>query len=292
MSLPFPSRLRVSRRALILGSLAAMAARPAPAQAPRRIVSVGGAITEILYRLGHQDEIVGVDTTSLYPAEAMRTKKSVGYVRALGAEGVLSLQPTLVLALDGAGPPDVLRILEQAGVPLTRVPDDPSREGVIRKIEIIARAVGAQDEGAALIREVEGGFSKLTEERNAVTRPVRALFVLSLQNGRPMVGGRGTTADAILSLAGATNAASALDGWKPLSDEGVIAAAPEAVVMMAHGPSGAGTDPFTLPAFASTPAAKDHRLVVMDGLYLLGFGPRTPAAAGDLMTALRQAPRR
>ncbi|WP_166802543.1 ABC transporter substrate-binding protein, partial [Microvirga pakistanensis] len=69
-----------------------------------------------------------------------------------------------------------------------------------------------------------------------ITRPSRALFVLSLQNGRPLVGGQGTTADAMLALAGASNAAASLSGWKPLSDEGLIAAAPDAIVMMEHGP--------------------------------------------------------
>jgi iron complex transport system substrate-binding protein len=287
--------LQPTRRALLggglLGGLSVLTIRGAAAAvaAPaRRIVSVGGAITEILYRLGVQDEVVGVDTTSLFPSEALATKPSVGYVRALGAEGVLSLQPTLILAVDGAGPPDVLRILEGAGVPLVRVPDDPSPAGISAKIAAVAGALGDASRGEALIREVEEGFSRLEEERRSLDRPARALFVLSLQNGRPLVGGRGTPADAILALAGASNAASALEGWKPLSDEGVIAAAPEAVVMMAHGPGGA-TDPFALPSFTATPAARERRLVVMDGLYLLGFGPRTPLAAHDLMQALRPA---
>jgi iron complex transport system substrate-binding protein len=90
----------------------------------------------------------------------------------------------------------------------------------------------------------------------------------------------------MFALAGATNVASSLTGWKLLSDEGLIAAAPDAIVMMNHGPGGAASDPFTYPAFAATPAAAQRRLIVMDSLYLLGFGPRTPSAARDLMAAL------
>jgi iron complex transport system substrate-binding protein len=90
----------------------------------------------------------------------------------------------------------------------------------------------------------------------------------------------------MFALAGATNVASSLTGWKPMSDEGLIAAAPDAIVMMNHVPGGAASDPFTYPAFAATPAAAQRRLIVMDSLYLLGFGPRTPAAARDLMAAL------
>ncbi|MDF2689286.1 MAG: hypothetical protein K0Q80_2251, partial [Microvirga sp.] len=62
--------------------------------------------------------------------------------------------------------------------------------------------------------------------------------------------------------------------------------APDAIVMMDRGPGGAAPDLFALPAFAGTPAAAKRRLVVMDALYLLGFGPRTPDAARDLMAAL------
>jgi iron complex transport system substrate-binding protein len=276
----------LTRRRLILSSAFVLASSSLRAAAPRRIVSVGGAVTEILYRLGHDGEIVGVDATSQYPAEALRTKANVGYVRALGAEGILSLNPSLVLATEGAGPPDALRLVEQAGIPVVRVNDEPSPAGIVRRIREVAAAVDAQDRGGALVREVEDGFSQLSHRRAQVEQSVRALFVLSLQNGRPLVGGKGTTADAMLALAGAENAASSLEGWKPLSDEGLIAAAPEAIVMMEHGPGGKAQDPFALPAFAATPAAAARKLVVMDGLYLLGFGPRTPMAAQDLLAAL------
>ncbi len=210
-------------------------------------------------------------------------------MRALGAEGILSLAPTLILMSDEAGPPDVVRILEKAGPTLIRVPADASAEGVVRRIEAVARALSAEPAGLALAREVETGFERLKDRRGALTRSVRALFILSIQNGKPLVGGRGTAADAMLALAGADNAASALEGWKPMSDEGVIAAAPDVLVTMDRGPGGAPPDPFALPAFAAVPAARRQGLVVMDGLYLLGFGPRTPAAALDLMAALAAA---
>ncbi|MFL5133701.1 MAG: hemin ABC transporter substrate-binding protein [Microvirga sp.] len=275
----------LSRRTLLLAPTVLLYASRLRAEPAHRIVSVGGAATEILYRLGRADEIVGVDSTSLYPEEALKSKANVGYVRALGAEGILSLNPTLVIASEGAGPPDALRLVEQAGIPIVRVTDEPNPAGIAKRVEVIAKAVNAAEKGAALVAEIEKGFARLAEARARVTRPAKALFVLSLQNGRPL-GGQGTTADAMFALAGATNVASSLTGWKPLSDEGLIAAAPDAIVMMNHGPGGAASDPFTYPAFAATPAAAQRRLIVMDSLYLLGFGPRTPSAARDLMAAL------
>lgn len=285
----------ITRRAALAGIALAggglpMAARSGTAWAgeSRRIVSAGGAVTEILFRLGREDAVVGVDSTSQFPPEALRTKPNIGYVRALGAEGILSLRPTLVLAAEGAGPPGVLRIVEDAGVRIVWVPGEPTPDGVLRRVAVVAEAVDAQTEGEALAGSLRAQFDALVAAQASLSSRRRVLVVLSLQNGRPLVGGSGTTADGMIALAGGLNAASALDGWKPLSDEGVIAAAPDVIVTLGRGgPDAAGVvDIFALPAFSATPAARTRVQVTLDALYLLGFGPRTPAAARDLMAAI------
>jgi iron complex transport system substrate-binding protein len=202
VTLPRPSR-RSLLIALATPALDGML-RPLDAGAvagERRIVSAGGAVTEVLYAIGREAEIVGVDSTSQHPAEALRTKANVGYLRALGAEGVLSLKPNLVIATDGAGPPDVLRIIESAGVALVRVPDEPTPDGVLRRIAVVAQAVEA--DATALADSVAAGFERLAAARDRVKARKRVLFILSLQNGRALVGGRGTTADGMIALAGA-----------------------------------------------------------------------------------------
>jgi iron complex transport system substrate-binding protein len=286
------SRRRVAALAAC-ACLLATAAPPADAAEARRlerIVSLGGAVTEILYRLGAGDRVAAVDTTSIHPFDETRTKPNVGYLRQLSAEGILSVRPDLVLAAEGAGPPDVLKQVREAGVPVEPVPDDPTPAGVVQKIDIVSRAVGREREGAALSEEVRAGFATLAAARARIARPVRALFILSLQNGRAMVGGRGSTADGILALAGAENVATGFEGYKPMTDEAILAAQPEVVVMMETGPGGApAADVLGGPALSQTPAGRDRRLVKMNGLYLLGFGPRTPDAARELMAALKPA---
>ena len=86
-----------------------------------RIVSVGGTVTEILYALGVGDRIVGVDLTSNYPPRRQR-KPKVGYMRPLAAEGVLALGPTVMIAIEDAGPPETVAVLAQASVPFLLVP--------------------------------------------------------------------------------------------------------------------------------------------------------------------------
>lgn len=288
-----PSRYRASlpsRRALLAGpALAALALRPGlgRAQAAQRIVAAGGVITEILYALGRQDLIVGVDTTSLHPPDAMRDKANVGYVRALSAEGVLSLRPTVLVAIEGAGPPDTVKLIAEAGVKVERVGEDTSEKGVVERIRVIGRLAGVEAKAEELAAAVERDFALLRQQRDAVTAKKRVLFVLSLQNGRAIVGGKGSSADAIIAHAGAINAAEVVDGYKPVTDEGIISAAPDVILMMKRGNHAAAPDEvFALPAFSATPAAARKALVAMDGLYLLGFGPRTPGAARDLMAAV------
>jgi iron complex transport system substrate-binding protein len=261
---------------------------PALAQTPDRIVAIGGVITEVLYALGLQDRIVGVDTTSQFPAEALRDKTSVGYVRALSAEGVISLKPSLVIAIDGAGPPDAISLLNEAGVKLARIPEDLTAQGIATKIEAIGAVTGAVEPARRLAAQTSERFDELARLRGTLRSRRRVLFVLSLQNGRIMVGGRNSTADAMIGLAGGINAAAAIEGYKPMTDEAIIEAAPDIVLMMRNSSSHNATpeEVFAMPAFSATPAAARKALVRMDGLYLLGFGPRAPMAARDLMAAI------
>jgi ABC-type Fe3+-hydroxamate transport system substrate-binding protein len=68
--------------------------RPVAISDATRIVSVGGAVTEILYALGLEQRVIAVDTTSLYPPRALAEKPNVGYMRQLSPEGVLALGPS------------------------------------------------------------------------------------------------------------------------------------------------------------------------------------------------------
>jgi iron complex transport system substrate-binding protein len=291
---PRPQRRRRLAVAALAGALAlaaggfAVGAQDNSAGASARIVAVGGAITEVLYALGLQDKVVGVDTTSQWPPEALKEKKSVGYVRALSAEGVLSLRPTLVIAVEGAGPPDALALLRESGTPIADVPEAFTADAVVNKIAVIGKAAGAAERAQALAERVRAGFVALDAQRARLPARKRVLFVLSTQNGRTMVGGRNSTADGIIALAGGINAAAAVEGYKPMTDEAIINAAPDYILMMRHTAAhGSSADElFAAPAFSQTPAAKAKALIRMDGLYLLGFGPRTPDAARDLMGLL------
>jgi len=251
-----------------------------------RIVSLGGDATEILYALGLQDEIVAVDTTSMSPPQALKEKPNVGYMRALSAEGVLSTGATTIVANAQAGPPEVVSALKSANLRFLALPGNESPHNVAEKVLIIGKAFGREEQAKALAARIEDGLKQVDERRKHIKKPLRAIFVLGINNGRATVGGAETTADTMMQLAGATNAAD-FKGYKPLTSEALLSIAPEVVITMRrHGASDNQTLLNSLPGYKESPAGKNGRLIEMDAHYLLGFGPRTHEAALDLMSKL------
>lgn len=248
-----------------------------------RVVSIGGAVTEILYALGRDDLIVGIDSTSLHPTEALKTKPSVGYYRQLSPEGVLSLRPSLILAADGSGPKEAVSVLEAASIPFVRIPDTYDGEGIVEKIRIVATATDSSRRGECLAKLVEADLSSLAALRKQVKAPAKVMFVLSFAGDKPMVAGRGTAADGLIKLAGGINVFGDFEGYKVVNEEAVIKAAPEWILgMQRPGMDLTSASIFSKAAFSVTPAARRKQFFSMEGLYMLGFGPRTARAARDL----------
>jgi iron complex transport system substrate-binding protein len=157
--------------------------------AAKRIVAVGGTVTEILYGLGAGDRIIARDSTSMYPKEAM-SKPDIGYMRVLSAEGILAQQPEMILAEDGAGPADVVGILKASGVSYVTIETPPTPEAIYKKIADVAAAVGLEDKAKPIIADVEARFAKLAQDVAGITgAKKRVLFVLSTAGGRVMAAG-------------------------------------------------------------------------------------------------------
>ena len=266
------------------------AAEPAPAPSGKeRIISIGGDVTEILVALGLEKEIVGVDSTSKFPKEALDGKPDVGYMRALSAEGVLSLAPTAIFASKSSGPPESVRALKSSSVKFIEIPDDHSPDGILEKISLIANATDHKAEAEKLTTSLKDAFKALENDRSRIAKRQRVLFVLNASGDRMIVGGKGTGAEVALALAGADNAAASITGYKPITPEGLVSMAPDAIVVMSGGRPGDGASQLAKrPAVQMTPAGAPStpKIREMGGSYLIGFGPRTPDAVRELMTWL------
>lgn len=271
----------ISRRAL----LALAAASPARAAA-RRIVTLGSAVTETVFALGAGGQVVGTDLTSRFPAAAAALPR-LGYVRQLGAEGVLSLRPDLVLATSDAGPPAAMAQIAAAGVAVVRLEEAHGLAPALQRIRAIGDALGQDTAAAALAAAIAEDVDLLAARLTRAGMP-RVLFLLSAGRAAPMAAGSGTAAEAMIALAGGCNAIQGMRNYRPLSAEAVLAAAPDVIVTTTETLEGIGGPRalLALPGIQGTPAAQAGRMVAFDGLALLGFGPRLAPSLHALAQAL------
>lgn len=256
---------------------------------PKRIVSLGGDLTEIIYALGAGDRLVGRDTTSMFPPET-QALPDVGYLRQLGAEGVLSLSPDLIIASDEAGPPGVIEQIRATGTPLVMAPAGHSLKGLQARIALVGNALHRTEEAEALSSEIAAQMTAIKAALAHREPAPRVLFILNAQDGSPMASGTGTAADALIRLIGGENVFTDHTGYKPLSFEAAAQAAPDAILIMSHSVDAmGGMDRLrNHPALRLTPAAQNGRIIARNGSYMLGFGPRLPAAVADISRALHE----
>ncbi|WP_145600709.1 heme/hemin ABC transporter substrate-binding protein [Yersinia frederiksenii] len=273
LSLPFI--LSLSAWLLPLNTLAA-----------ERIVTIGGDVTEIAYALGAGGEIVARDSTSLQP-QAVHKLPDIGYMRMLNAEGILVMKPTMLLVSELAQPSLVLKQVADSGVNVVTIPGQTTTESVAAKINAVATALHQQEKGQELIKDYQQRLSAVSN----TPLPVKVLFVMSHGGLTPMAAGQNTAADAMIRAAGGNNAMQGFSRYRPLSQEGVIASAPDLLLITRDGVRALGGNDgiWKLPGMALTPAGKNKRLLVIDDMALLGFGLETPQVLAQLRKGMEQA---
>ena len=247
-----------------------------------RITIAGGSLTEIVYLLGQENRLVAVDITSNYPKEA-KELPSIGYVRALSAEGVLSLSPTLILGEDDTGPAAVMEQLSRVGIQIEIIPEENTINGIIKKVKCIAEILGVDSvtkDKTLNNLNADAQELKLLTEINKKESP-KVMFILSMESGSPTVGGTDTSADGLINMTGATNVMNSFEGWKPVSTEAIIKAKPDFILISERGLNSFGSIEKLgqHPSLVFTPAAKNNNIIAMDGMAMLGFGPRTISSA-------------
>lgn len=266
----------------ILALLLLAATTTARGACPGRLITLGGDITATVFALGAGECVVADDTTSEYPSAAAKLPQ-VGYLRSLNAEGVLSLDPDMIIASADAGPATAIRQLESAGVEVILIPEKHTVAGTIAKIARIAAILNRPQAGQKIVNRMRASLDAVNKKLEKVEQPKRVIFLLTM-GGSPMAGGTGTAADGIITLAGGINAAAGFGGYKPLSAEAMVRLAPEVILVMSESTERRGGAGFVygIPGVKLTPAGRHHRIYAIDGTLMLGFGPRLGLAAGKL----------
>lgn len=246
-------------------------------QAAKRIVTIDGAVTEIVFALDMGERVVGRDITSTYPPE-VNDLPDVGYMRQLTVEGILSLNPDMVIATTDSKPNKTLDAVEDAGVKVVIVDNEPSFDGVLAKVTQIAKALDVVEEGEKLNNKIRAEYDqamKVLLDKQSKT-PTKGLFVLAIRNGNLNVAGAGSRANAFIKMLGLNNPVEQqIQNYQLLSSEAAIEANPDVVLMIEQGLSMSGGREAVMdnPVLKQIEAMKHNRLVVMPN-EALAFGPR------------------
>ena len=253
-----------------------------------KVVVAGGSLTEIMYYLGLQQKIVALDVTSSYPKEAKKLP-SIGYVRALSTEGVLSLDPTLVIGENDMGPENVVEQIKRTNIDLRIIPETHSAEGIKSKVLCLGTIFDLNDKTKKKVNDELVPLIDDLEEIQKKNKKLkkRILLILSMQGTSPVVAGLGTAGDGFIKMTGASNVITEFEGWKPVSPESLILSNPDYILITSRGMrSFKSIDELVKqPALSLTNAAKNRNVIDINGMAMLGFGPR------GIMTALEVARR-
>lgn len=250
-----------------------------------RLVVISQTYNEIIWALGAQDKVVGVDFSSTYPPEVKKTQ-TVGYHRALSAEGILSLHPTAIIHDNNIGPPQVVEQLKGLNIPMKTF---EAKNDSIEGAKALIREMGAYFHKEARAEEL---CSTLDSQRAASLEAVRKYTdkprVAVIHFGRAsnvylVVGkgegtGDGSAASRMIEWAGGEMALTAQRMQRMESPEIVAQANPDVILVTDYGFDRLGSpvdEIKALPGVATSNAAKNNRIYRIEEHQLMYFGPRT-----------------
>ena len=255
-----------------------------------KTIVAGGSITEIIYFLNEEEKLVAVDITSNYPEKATELP-SIGYVRTLSTEGVLSLDPNLILGEEDMGPPLVIDQIKSTGVDLRVIEEDYTLDSIIGKILCVGEILGVKEKATKLINsELQKNIDNLIDTKLAgVNKNKKVMIILGMDGTSPMVAGLQTSGNGFVEMIGASNIMSSFEGWKPVSAESILVQNPDLIIITNRGLNNFGTIEKLAqhPSLAFTNAAQNLNILAIDGMSLLGFGPRTIEVANTVAEKLK-----
>lgn len=259
-------------------------------------LDIYGTLSQTVFELGLGDNIVGRDVSSAY-AEIEDRPLVTQNGHELNAEAILELDPTVLVTDTSLGPWDVVLQVRDAGIPVVVVDAERNLDNLAPLTQEVADALGVPEQGKALGKRIVDEAAAVRAEIATVapadvTGKLRMVFLyVRGQANVYYMFGRGSGADALITAAGGYDVSSEIgwDGMKPVNDEGLIKAQPDAILMMTKGLESVGgidglLDQF--PALAQTPAGENERVIAMDDAQVLSYGPRTADVLNALAVAL------
>jgi iron complex transport system substrate-binding protein len=252
-----------------------------------KIVSLNGSVSEVLAAIGLERNIAGTDITSNYP-ESLKAKPKIGHNKNINAEGVMALQPDLIIGIKKEVSPALAAQFKAAGVKLLLVEQDYSVNGTKKLIHSLAGSLHASAKGDSLIKVLESDLAKVPPA-SAQDKKAKVLFIYARGTGTMMVGGKGTQVDKAITLAGGQNAVTQFSDYKPLTAEALVKADPDIILLFDSGLQSLGGPAglAKVQGIKETNAGKHNKIISMDGELLSSFGPRLGIAIQELAAKIK-----
>jgi iron complex transport system substrate-binding protein len=242
-----------------------------------RIVSVSKQLTEIIFAVGGDTALVGVDISSTWPPAAKKIT-TVGYHRALNPEGIISLDPTAVWNDGNWGPPATIEQLKKVGIPLRQWDGGSTLDSTRQLIRRVAAEFHNPRAGDSVCDRLDRDMARADSLRRTYTDTPKVLIIHFGQaaNQYFVLNHRGAHQQ-MLEWAGAVNVADTAQKWKNLSAEVIAKAQPDVILATDYGFDLQGSvEKFRqLPGVSLSPAAKNNRIYRIEEHDLVYLGPRT-----------------
>jgi iron complex transport system substrate-binding protein len=250
-------------------------------QVPERVISFGPNITEILFALDFDENVVGVTDFCNYPPEAIE-KASVGNAFNPSIENIVNLEPDLILTVKHQ---DLNNQLENLNIPFAVI-DPKNIDGILKDIEMIGNIIGAEAEASKLISDIQNTIINITDKTKDVDT-LRTFFIIDATDPNlPWTAGGNSFIDHLITLAGGNNIASQVIGeWIQFSVEEVLNADPEVIIIqtMAGGIPTVSIDTLEQHlAWQKTTAIRKGQVLFIDGDLVSRSGPRIALGLEEL----------
>jgi iron complex transport system substrate-binding protein len=256
-----------------------------------RIIPVDGDLAEIVFALGLGDNVVATDLSATYPPEADALPQ-IGYQRALSAEPIAALEPTLVLATDLARPVEIIGQLRSLDIPVVVIDRRVALDGPATKIRAVAKALGVPRRGEALIATMQADIDAALTAAGTVKDQPRVLVLYMRGEQTQLIFGKGSGVDVLLPAVGAVDVAAELGigETQQITAEALVRAAPDVLILSTTGLASVGgiDGLLSIPGIAETPAGKNRRVLAFEDQYLFGAGPRYGQLLLELVHAIHQ----
>jgi iron complex transport system substrate-binding protein len=246
-----------------------------------RVVCVSKQINEYLYDIHAESVLVARDLTSIYPPEITKLP-SVGYHRALSAEGIISMRPTMLLTDGNLGPEGVVAQVKKVGIPVVVMEPGSTPDSARLLMMRLGRVFHHERQADSVIAQWNRGMAAALADSSMWDKgPKPRVLVMhfgQIANDYLAIE-RGTPADQIIRWAGGENAIDSVGGMLRLTPELIAKAAPDIIIATDVGYDRLGS-PQRFAALAGvslTPAGRASRVYRVDETEVMYYGPRTPA---------------